>query len=254
MHLTQTPHITKTMTHILKSSPTKRGFFSIENVLPPESKKPYTYVTPRHITASGHTVLDNFYQITEEFRDKTHLTEDKITKKLNQSNCLNKLTGTLRKNNPDFVINFLGVYLRPENQVFLHNDKEIKEEDNADLVVILPIHQEDKQTLFFDNNQIFKKLPNHKNFYRVKKSKKDDFLEDLSKAQKNIPNNAIASLFYINDKYGNPVIHCGPFDATHTVITDSVANAIPIDTEESNNKRCFIAWTIEHENNTLIPY
>ncbi len=247
MHITQTPYVKKTITAILKSSPIKRGFFSITHVLPTKSKKPYNYVTPQHITASGYTVLDNFYQTTELLRYQTHLTEDDIAQELDDHNHLYALTKELKKNNPDFLVNFLGVYMRAENDVTLHNDSEIKTDNHTDLGMILPIHRHDKQTLFFDNNHLFEEIPNNKNFYRIKKDKKNNFLNDLSNAQKNIPNNAIASLFYIDDKEGNPVIHCGPFDATNTLITDSVANAMRLKIDESDRKRCFIAWTMGHK-------
>jgi polysaccharide deacetylase 2 family uncharacterized protein YibQ len=151
-------------------------------------------------------------------------------------------------------VNFLGIYLRPENETSLHNDRETKKETNADLVLILPIHPQEKQTLFFDNNQIFKECPIHKNFYSVKDAKKDVFLNDLSNEQHNIPNDAIASLFYINNKNGDAVIHCGPFDTTNKSITDSIANLIPINTKKSDKKRCFVGWKITHKNHTKTDY
>ncbi len=250
MQITQTPYIKKTITHILKSPPIKRGFFSITNVLPPESKKPYNYVTPEHITLGDHAVLDNFYRATEKFRDKPHLTEDDINDELDDNKCLRKLTKSLQKNNPDFIVNSLGVILRSEYATSLHNDRSAKEIHKAELVVIVPIYPQDKQTLFLDNHGIFKESRINKNFYSVKYGQKDAFLDELSNAQKNIPKDAIASLFYIDDKNGDPVIHCGPFDTTNTSITDSIANFIPINTDEFDKTRCFAVWTIRHKNDT----
>jgi hypothetical protein len=97
MSITRIPYAKKIITDILKPSSIKRGFFSIKNVLPPESKKPYTYVIPKDITPNGKVALDNFYQTTERLWDKTNLTEDSLTKKLYDNNHFQELTKELKK-------------------------------------------------------------------------------------------------------------------------------------------------------------
>lgn len=250
--------IQKALTRTARGIPQQaaRSLFDLAKVRP--TGKSYGYPTPSTLSPNGAVLLDELYRKFQTHHDlmlKKGIKPKDIQEKMMPPDAMpiiEAITDDLNTKNPDYHFRFFNMSPSFKGVSNLHADTRIKEREDFDGALIVPVQKHSKQAMFFENiygtfERINSNIPNTQH-YRVKFNKHEAFKNELQEEVATIPHDAFASVFSVLDQNGNPLVHCAPFDTydVNKVHTLAMTGYLGRDNHRDNiPTRCLAIWGIK---------